>query len=122
MAQRELDGIREERIDNKVVVDAYGEEEKALGWYYYLEDKCAFPFLARCLTERAISPLLPGDEFEVVRMALLEECAREMFVSIRWKPRRLAVPLSQLDAVAWDEETMEAVEDWRYWVERGYHF
>jgi len=122
MAQRELDGIREERIDNEVVVDAYGEEEKALGWYYYLEDKCAFPFLARCLTERAISPLLPGDEVEVVRMAPLEESAREMFVSIRWKPRRLAVPLSQLDAVASDEETMEAVEDWRYWVERGYHF
>ncbi len=122
MAQRELDGIREERIDNEVVVDAYGEEEKALGWYYYLEDKCAFPFLARCLSERAISPLVPGDEVKVVRMAPLEECAREMFVLIRWKPRRLAVSLSQLDAVASDEETMEAVEDWRYWVERGYHF
>ena len=122
MAQRELDGIREERIDNEVVVDAYGEEERALGWYYYLEDKCAFPFLARCLTERSISPLLPGDEVEVVRMAPLEESAREMFVSIRRKPRRLAVPLSQLDAVVSDEETMEAVEDWRYWVERGYHF
>jgi hypothetical protein len=55
-------------------------------------------------------------------MTPLQESAREMFVSIRWKPRRLAVPLTQLDAEASDEETMEAVEDWRYWVERAYHF
>jgi hypothetical protein len=33
--------IREKRIHNEVVVDAYGPKEQARGWYYYLEDKSA---------------------------------------------------------------------------------
>lgn len=41
--------IREERIHNEVIVDAYGPEEQALGWYYYLENKIQFPFSARCM-------------------------------------------------------------------------
>jgi hypothetical protein len=32
------DEIREERIDMEVVVDAYDSGERAMGWYYYLED------------------------------------------------------------------------------------
>ena len=40
--------IREERIHDQVIVDAYGPEEQALGWYYYLESKIQFPFSARC--------------------------------------------------------------------------
>jgi hypothetical protein len=39
MAKPQTDPVREERIQNKVVVDAYGPEEQAMGWYYYLEDK-----------------------------------------------------------------------------------
>jgi Calcium binding len=38
---------REERIENEIVVDAYGPEERAMGWYYYLEDKIHFPFQAK---------------------------------------------------------------------------
>jgi len=37
---------RENRIYMEVVVDAYGEEERAMGWYYYLKDKLQFPFRA----------------------------------------------------------------------------
>jgi hypothetical protein len=40
------DPIREERIHNEVVVDAYGAKEQAMGWYFYLEDKIRFPFQA----------------------------------------------------------------------------
>ena len=29
---------REERIIYGIVVDAYTREERAMGWYYYLED------------------------------------------------------------------------------------
>lgn len=116
------DETRERRILDEIVVDAYGEEERALGWYYYLEDRCSFPFTAVCGAKRAISPLLVEDEVEVVGMAPEEECEREMFVKIRWKPRRLAVPLMQLRPVAAEAETLEAVEDWQYWVARGYRF
>jgi hypothetical protein len=42
-----------------------------------------------------------------------------MFVVTRWSGRDLAVPLAQLDAPDADAETQQAIEDWRYWVDRG---
>ena len=117
------DEAREERISMEIVVDAHGEEERAMGWYCYLEDKLTFPFLTRCIIERAISPLRVGDEVEVVGMAPENECEKEMFVETPWEHKRtLAVPLSQLKVVHGDEETQQAVEDWHYWVEMGYEF
>lgn len=117
------DEAREERISMEIVVDAYDEGERAMGWYSYLEDKLHTPFLTRCLKERAISPLRVGDEVKVVGMAPEVECEREMFVTTLWEHKRtLAVPLSQLAVAHADEETRQAVEDWHYWVEMGYHF
>ena len=107
----------------EIVVDAHDEEERAMGWYYYLEDTLNFPFLTRCISERAISPLRVGDEVEVVGMAPEDECEKEMFVETPWEHKRtLAVPLSQLKVVHGDDETQQAVEDWHYWVEMGYEF
>jgi hypothetical protein len=117
------DEAREERIMMDVVVDCYDEAERAMGWYYYLENKLQFPFLTRCIRERAISPLRVGDEVEVVGMASKAECEREMFVEMPWEGRRtLAVPLSQLEVTHADEETRQAVQDWHYWVDMGYGF
>jgi Calcium binding len=81
------------------------------------------PFLTRCISERAISPLRAGDEVEVVGMGPEEACAREMFVETPWKHKRtLALPLSQLKVVNGNDETQQAVEDWHYWVGMGYEF
>ena len=122
MAKRE-DKVREDRIIMEVVVDAYGPEERAMGWYCYLENSL-MPFIATCTTERSVSPLQKGDEVEVTGMADSDECQHEMFVMIRYERRRgLAVPLAQLkpgsDA---DQATRQAVEDWLYWVRMGYEF
>jgi len=120
MTRQAKDEAREERINMEIIVDAYGTEEQAAGWYNYLSDTLHFPFSARCVARRAISPLEPGDEVEVVEMAPEEECEHEMFVLIQWKPHQLAVPLMQLEGVQVDEETQQAIEDWHYWVDRGY--
>ena len=40
----------------EIVVDAHDEEERAMGWYSYLEETLDFPFLTHCINERAISP------------------------------------------------------------------
>ena len=122
MSKIERDEAREHRIEMEIIVDAYGPEEQALGWYYYLDEKINFPLLARCIAKRAISPLRVGDEVEVLRMAPEEECEREMFVMMRWEREGLAVPLSQLKVIHADDQTREAVEDWHYWVNRGYQF
>ncbi len=117
----ELDEEREQRISMEIIVDAYGPEEQAMGWYYYLKDTMEFPFSAVCCGRRSISPLKIDDKVMVVGMADEGECEREMFVTVRWGKNDLAVPLSQLTpASTASEETKEAVEDWHYWVNRGY--
>ena len=81
------DEAREERITMEFVVDAYDREEQVMGWYYYLDEALGDAedtILARCIAERAISPLLVGDEVEVLGMAPEGECDCEMFVMIRW--------------------------------------
>jgi hypothetical protein len=116
------DRIREERIRNEVIVDAYGPQEQAMGWYYYLDGKMRFPFQARCTVTRTVSPLRKGETVEVRRMAPEEACSSDMLVLIRWKGRSLAVPLSQLAAVNPDKATAEAFSDWHYWVGQSYLF
>lgn len=119
MAKRTHDEEREERIANEIIVDAYGPEEQALGWHVYLDESLEVPFQASCITERVTSPLRKGEQVEVVGMAPEEECEHEMFVLVRWNDRKLAVPLSQLDGIGVGKQTRQAIDDWRYWVDRG---
>ena len=114
------DPIREKRIHEEATVDAYGPEEQAMGWYYYLENKLSFPFQAKCISADVVSPLRKGETVEVVRMAPEDNCEHDMFVLVRWQRRKMAVPLTQLAAVDPDESTEEAIGDWHYWVAQGY--
>ena len=120
MAKVKKDEVRENRIVDEIIVDAYGEDEQAMGWYNHLEQKLKFPFMARCIKKRSTSPLLVGDEVKVIRMSSEDDCAHEMLAKIQWGKRRLAVPLSQLEVVEANDETREAVDDWHYWVGMGY--
>jgi Calcium binding len=122
MAKRKTDPVREERIQNEVVVDAYGPEEQAMGWYYYLDDKIRFPFQAKCIVAKVVSPLLKGETVEVRRMAPEDACSSDMLVLIQWHGRNVAVPLSQLTPLDADDSTAEAMGDWHYWVAQGYCF
>ena len=122
MAHVDEDEEREERITMEIVVDAYSEEERAMGWYYYLEEKLQFPFRAKCIAKRTASPLREGEEVEVVGMPDEEDCMHEMFVLIKWHDRNLGVPLAQLEGIKVDKQTAEAIADWHYWVARGHEF
>jgi len=118
----EEDPVREERIMMEIVVDAYGEYERAIGWHCYLDDKLAFPFMAKCFVERNISPLRKDEKVKVFGMSPEDDCMREMFVQIEWQGREMGVPLVQLKPIGVDDETRQAIEDWHYWVEMGYEF
>lgn len=52
MAKTKRNEKREERITMEIIVDAYGPEEQAMGWYYHLEQQLQFPFTAICITYR----------------------------------------------------------------------
>ena len=120
MPKIKRDQEREFRISNEAIVDAYDPEEQALGWYYYLEEKITFPFEARCIQERSISPLRSGERVKVLGMADAYDCMVEMFATIEWSSRSFGVPLAQLQGIDVDDDTEEAIADWHYWVGRGY--
>jgi hypothetical protein len=119
MSKPKRDPAREDRIHNEAIVDARPEEQ-AMSWYYYLQNKIRFPFQAKCLTAKVVSPLKKGETVEVVRMAPDDVCEHDMLVLVRWQGRKVAVPLSQLTAVDPAEPTDEAIGDWHYWIARGY--
>jgi hypothetical protein len=112
--------IREQRIHNEVIVDAYGPEEQALGWYYYLENKIQFPFSARCMAAKVVSPLRKGETVKTSaawhrKIPVPTACS----LLIRWQGRNVAAPLSQLTATDAAESTVEAIGDWHYRLAQG---
>jgi hypothetical protein len=115
MKKPKKDPIREDRIHNEAIVNAYGAEERAMGWYYYLENQLHFPFQARCIAANIVSPLSKGETVEVLRMAPEGSCSVDMLVLIRWQGRKLVVPLSQLAAIDVDRSAADAISDWHYW-------
>jgi hypothetical protein len=69
LSKQRKNRIREERIHNQDIVDAYGPEEQALGWYYYLENRIKCPFSARCIASKVVSPLRKGETVDLRRLA-----------------------------------------------------
>ena len=122
MPKSRKNSVRERRIDHEIVVDAYGSEERAMGWYYYLEDKLRFPFRAKCTVSKVVSPLKKGETVEVLRLAPEDNCTGDMLVLIRWHHRKVAIPLSQLTPIDENESIKEALADWKYWIAQGYRF
>jgi hypothetical protein len=56
-----INRAREKRITDEIVVDCYSPGESAMGRYYYLEGRLSFPFTARCIAVRSVSPLKKGE-------------------------------------------------------------
>lgn len=116
----EINEVREERITMEVVVDAYDEMERAMGWYYYLEDHLRFPFTAKWIANDSAL------EVEVVRMALEDDCLEDMLVEVDYEEDGIkdvfTAAVADLQLVDADEATQEAIEDWHYWLARGYGF
>ena len=117
-----LNRAREHRIIYEIVVDAYTPDERAIGWHCYLGAKLRLPFKAKCIAIREISPLKKGEEVEVLGMAPVNDCMREMFVLVQFAGRKLGVPLVQLDPVKPDKAVREPMQDWRYWRATAYEF
>lgn len=105
----------ESRINN-ILIDAYDEYERAMSWYYYFEDELPFPFQAKTIAHRSISPLSIDEIVTVTGMAPSEECEHEIFISILWQNRPLAVPLRQLKPININKEASQALNDWQFWL------
>lgn len=113
---------REERIEQEIVVDAYSSDERAMGWYYYLEGKLRFPFTATCIKRRATSPFKIGESLSITGLAPEDDCMSEIIVLTEWHGRSLGVPLAQLRPRKVDAATKQGIEDWHYWSAMGYQY
>ena len=109
---------RKERIRREVFVDAYTQDEQAMGWSVYLNETLEFPFEARCVEERDVSPLKEGETVRVIGMPSKAPSLHTQFVMVAWNARELGVPLSQLQPVDAGSDTEEAIADWQYWLDR----
>jgi hypothetical protein len=117
-----IDAVREERIYMEAIVDAYDSGERAMGWYYYLEDKISFPLTAECIAVDKRNPLELNERITVTQMSGEDYCEYDMYVDISWKDKVLAIPLTQIKQLDADEDTIEAIGDWHYWKKQGYEF
>lgn len=125
MANREPDPIRENRIEDEIVVDAYGEEERAMGWYYYLQDRITFPFLAKWKKTTKKTGAIAEKEVEVLDMASAEDCESNMYVEVAYIDKdddTFTAKLSDIEAINPDPDTEEALADWKYWIDMNYGF
>ena len=116
------DPIREDRILFEIVVDAYNDTERAMGWYCYLQDRLEFPFSAKARLLRSTSPLKLGQQIQVLAMASEDDCMSEVQVLVKMGRSKLVVPLEQLDCESKNEDTCRGVADWHYWRARGYEY
>ena len=117
-----LNRRREQRLENEILIDSYTPDERAMSWYYYLEGKLRFPFLATCMKSRAISPFRVGESLSITGLAPEDDCLHEIIVMTEWKGRALGVALAQLTASHVDPDTKEGIEDWHYCVAMRYQY
>ncbi|MBE9035528.1 calcium-binding protein [aff. Roholtiella sp. LEGE 12411] len=117
---------REHRIKTEIIIDAEDKEERAMGWYYYLDDTLNVPFMAKWAKKGRKSNTVEEKQVEVLGMAPDDECLKDMFVEVVYPDGKdedvFSAKLSEITAIDADSETQEALADWHYWLARGYKF
>jgi hypothetical protein len=85
-------------LHKEAIVDANGPEEQVMGWYYYFDDEIRFPFQAKCIAPKVVSPFRKGETVEVQGMAPEDACSADMSsgnlsftLSTIWKTTKLEV-------------------------------
>jgi hypothetical protein len=116
------DAAREQRIA-AFLAGAHDEYERIGAWYDYLEAHLHFPFRARCTSQGARAALRLGEQVEVIDLADVDDWEDQVRVTLGGDRYGSDVPLAQLQpSDSADEPTRQAVADWHYWIQRGYHF
>ncbi|MBD2197220.1 MULTISPECIES: calcium-binding protein [Calothrix] len=126
MPSVEQDKTREQRIETEIIADAEDKEDRAMAWYYYLEEALNFPFNAKWTKKSRKSTTPQEKQVEVLGMAPDDECLKDMIVEVAVINGKeddvYSAKLSEIEAIDADEDTLEALADWQYWLARGYKF
>ncbi|MEA5580957.1 calcium-binding protein [Nodularia harveyana UHCC-0300] len=126
MPNVERDENREHRIKTEIIADAEDKEDRAMGWYYYLDDNLNVPFMANLRQKSRKTSAVEEKKVEVLGMAPDDECLKDMYVEVVYPHGQdedvFTAKLSDLVAINTDKETEDAIADWHYWLARDYKF
>ncbi|MEM6963361.1 MAG: calcium-binding protein [Bacteroidota bacterium] len=111
----------QERIENEIIVDAYGEEEVRVGWFTHMQDWLQFPFTAYTEIKKRDGNF-ELKEVEVLRMASDENFGKDIMMEVAFNEYIHLTPLMKLSDIEAEEEPLEAIEDWQYWRKRNPYF
>ena len=110
------DEEREHRILYEVIVDAYDDEEQAMGWYYYMAENLAFPIKAK------VEMPMRGGKLEVKDINIVEidpksEEGRAIRLGIvEGKSERVQyLSPEHIVSLKTSDENLEIINDWLYW-------
>lgn len=115
------DEAMEHKIHYEIVVDAHSDDEVKMSWYYHLHDNMQFPFEAYYRFKQR-DGAFKKRKVQVLEMSSEEMAGDHMSVGIAYDEDVFYVPLLDLEDNDADEETLETINDWRYWNERGYNW
>jgi hypothetical protein len=113
---------RETRFAEEILREAEDKTERAMAWYYYLDDKINFRFSAVWNKINRKTSTVEKKNVEVLCMSDADICLNNMYVVISYMDDQYDVKLSEIEAIDADEQTKEALADWGYWLARGYVF
>jgi DNA-directed RNA polymerase subunit E'/Rpb7 len=90
---KEKDKERDNRIHDEIIVDAYGEYEQAMSWYYHMEENLAFPIKAK------VQLRLQGGKTEEKAVKLLKLTLKARLLSrCVWALRKVKVNVCNTSA------------------------
>ena len=113
---REKDAARDHRIHDEIIVDAYGDGEQAMSWYYYMEENMKFPMEAK------VKLRLRGGKTEEKAVKIVEvDPKSETSLTLRLgiaegKSERVQyISPADILSIQTTEEILEILNDWLYW-------
>ena len=113
---REKDAERDHRIHDEIIVDAYGDEEQAMSWYYYMEENMEFPMQAK------VKLRLRGGKTEEKAVKIVEiDPESETSLTLRLgitegkSDRVQYISPEDIVSIQTSEGNLEVLNDWLYW-------
>ena len=107
--QEEIPNARTESVTKLSSTLTMRKSKSWDGWYYYREGKLRFPFRAKCVTSKVVSPLRKGEVGEVSRMARENACSADMLAIIAFEAgSALSTRLPERARIMWRIELASA--------------
>ena len=110
----------EEKLYDEILVDCKDEYEQNMSWFYYVQDELEFPFEASIKLRKR-----NGGEI-IKRVKVLDLSTDdsnfdrnfEIKVDIEFDEYIIETPMSKLEDIEANENTIEIIEIWKYWTKR----